>query len=249
MISRKQREISLRHELILDKSRQLFIEHGYHSVTMDMIAKEMEYSKGTIYQHFNCKECIITTLCIRFCTLIHKLISCVGEQSQLNPRLQMLLIQEAFIMLQEMCQDDVQIKNLSDSQPFCTKVSDELSSQSGVIDMQTFSVVVKIVNQAIASNQLKLDAKTKAEDVAIGCWAMAHGTYMLTSSHGCSSTFNLGDPKDLLRMNSDLYLDGVGWKKYNLTEKRMEFISEFSERFKVMFNEYLPSADMSQEQT
>ena len=145
MISRKQREISQRHELILGKSRQLFIEHGYHSVTMDMIAKEMEYSKGTIYQHFSCKECIITTLCIRFCTLLHKLISCVGEQQDLNPRLQMLLIQEAFILVQDTCQDDVQIKNLSDSQPFCTKVSDELSDESGKIDQQTFAVVVKIV--------------------------------------------------------------------------------------------------------
>ncbi|MCP3674924.1 MAG: TetR/AcrR family transcriptional regulator [Gammaproteobacteria bacterium] len=249
MISRKQREINQRHKLILDKSRQLFIEHGYHSVTMDMIAKEMEYSKGTIYQHFNCKECIITTLCIQFCTLVHKLISCVGKQSQLTPRLQMLLIQEAFIMIQEMCQDDVQIKNLSGSQPFCTKVSDELSSQSGVIDMQTFRVVVKIVNQAITNGQLKLNTKTKAEDVAIGCWAMAHGIYMLTGSNGCSSTFELGIPKALLRINSDLYLDGVGWKKYNLTEKRMEFISEFSEKFKVIINEHLPSADMKQEQT
>lgn len=242
MVSRKQREIIQRHELILDKSRQLFIKHGYHSVTMDMIAKELEYSKGTIYQHFNCKECIITSLCIRFCALINKLINTVAEQKQLNPRLQMLLIQEAFIMVQELCRDDVQIKNLADSQPFCTKVSSELRNKSSEIDHETFAVVVTIVKQAITNKQLKLPTNTTVEDIAIGCWAMAHGIYMLTQSNGCGSSFNLSEPRELLRKNSDLYLDGVGWDSYTLTEKRLQFIKEFSEKFKHNINDYLTSS-------
>ena len=247
MISRKQREITKRHELILDKARQLFIVHGYHSVTMDIIAKELEYSKGTIYQHFNCKECIITSLCTRFCALVLKLISCVAEQKQLNPRLKMLLIQEAFIKVQETCRDDVQIKNLADSQPFCTKVPPELLQQSNLIEKKTFAIVVSIVNQAIENNQLKLPVKTTAEDVAIGCWALAHGIYLLTQSNGCASNLQLTPSDKLLRLNSIFYLDGVGWEPYTITAKRKQFIAEFSEKFTVIINEYYPSIPATQE--
>ena len=247
LTTRKQREISQRHELILDKSRQLFIDHGYHSVTMDMIAKEMEYSKGTIYQHFNCKEVIITSLCIRLCTLVHKLIKTVGDQENLDPRLQMLLIQEAFILVQESCQDDVQIKNLADSQPFCTKVSEELTNQANQIDQQTFIIVVGIVNRAIANKQLKLKANTTAEEVAIGCWALAHGIYLLTNTNSCASKLNFAPPKNLLRTNSLLFLDGVGWNKYTITEKRRQFIAEFSDKFKAIINESYPSAKIDLE--
>jgi len=247
--SRKKREISQRHELILDKSRELFICHGYHSVTMDMIAKEMEYSKGTIYQHFDSKECIITSLCTRFCTLVYKLFHCVEQQSELNPRLQMLLILEAFIQLQEICQDDVQIKNLADSQPFSTKVPSELIDQSCQIEHQTFAIVIGIVNRAINSQQLKLKAKSTAEDVAIGCWALAHGISTLIQTKGSSNTFVFPPLGDLLRTNSQLYLDGVGWESYSLTEQRLQLITEFSEKFKLIIDEYCSSTLAPQEIT
>lgn len=247
MTTRKQREIQRRHELILVKGRGLFLRYGYHSVTMDMIARELEYSKGTIYQHFNCKECIITTLCTNFCTLVYNLLLCVTDEKNLNPRLQMLLIQEAFIILQETCPDDVQLKNLADSQPFSTKVPDELINKSNHIEQQTFVLVVGIVRRAIANKQLRLPGQTTAEDVAIGCWALAHGIFILIHDNSCASTFGLAPAKDLLRINSQLYLDGVGWDTYTLTEKRKQFIQEFSEKFRTMIKDYYPSNTMKLE--
>ncbi|MCP1309759.1 TetR/AcrR family transcriptional regulator [Paenibacillus tyrfis] len=38
---------------ILEEARQLFIQHGYHALTMRSIAKSMGYSHGALYYHFS----------------------------------------------------------------------------------------------------------------------------------------------------------------------------------------------------
>ena len=43
-------------ETILNKSLQMFINHGFKSITMDDIAKELAISKKTIYIHFASKN-------------------------------------------------------------------------------------------------------------------------------------------------------------------------------------------------
>ena len=51
-----------REQRILELARVMIVREGYHGLSMDRIAEEMEYSKGTIYQHFSCKEDILMAL-------------------------------------------------------------------------------------------------------------------------------------------------------------------------------------------
>jgi AcrR family transcriptional regulator len=53
---RKQRDYEKRKALILDSARKLFARKGVTGVTLDDIAREIEFSKGTIYSHFESKE-------------------------------------------------------------------------------------------------------------------------------------------------------------------------------------------------
>ena len=61
-LSRKQREIQEREALILEVAREMLLERGYLGVTMDRIAQAIEYSKGTVYQHFSSKEDVLVAL-------------------------------------------------------------------------------------------------------------------------------------------------------------------------------------------
>ena len=61
-LTRKQRERIDREKQILSVARGMLREEGYHGLSMDRIAAQMEYSKGTIYQHFPNKEEIILAL-------------------------------------------------------------------------------------------------------------------------------------------------------------------------------------------
>jgi AcrR family transcriptional regulator len=46
-------------DIILERSRKLFFQKGYRSVTVDEIAASMSISKKTIYKHFNSKKEIL----------------------------------------------------------------------------------------------------------------------------------------------------------------------------------------------
>jgi len=46
-------------EAILNKSLKMFVTHGFKSITMDDIAKEMGISKKTIYLHFGSKNDLV----------------------------------------------------------------------------------------------------------------------------------------------------------------------------------------------
>lgn len=62
---RKEKELQLRREEILDAAEAVFDREGLESATMDMIAKEAEFTKQTLYSYFQGKEEIITAVYLR----------------------------------------------------------------------------------------------------------------------------------------------------------------------------------------
>jgi AcrR family transcriptional regulator len=59
---RKVRDLESRRRLILSAARDLFVKKGFAGVTLDDIASAIEFSKGTIYNHFGSKEEIYATI-------------------------------------------------------------------------------------------------------------------------------------------------------------------------------------------
>ena len=55
-ISRKQRETNLRKQNIIKAAEKLFLANGYEDTTMNQIANESEFSKGTLYNYFKSKD-------------------------------------------------------------------------------------------------------------------------------------------------------------------------------------------------
>ena len=49
--------------LIIDNARELFISRGVQAVTMREIAKRIDYSATSIYQHFEDKASLIRAIC------------------------------------------------------------------------------------------------------------------------------------------------------------------------------------------
>lgn len=59
LVSRKDREKEFKKQLITEAASRLFIDSSCEAVTVEDIAREAEFGKGTIYQHFDSKEAII----------------------------------------------------------------------------------------------------------------------------------------------------------------------------------------------
>ncbi len=67
---RKKRDFEKRKQLILKTARELFSQKGFSNVTVEDIAEQIEYSKGTIYNHFESKEEICGHLLLEHLSLL-----------------------------------------------------------------------------------------------------------------------------------------------------------------------------------
>jgi len=67
---RKERELETRRKLILSTATDLFVRKGLAGVTLDDIASAIEFSKGTIYNHFGSKEEIYATILLEHLNIL-----------------------------------------------------------------------------------------------------------------------------------------------------------------------------------
>jgi len=76
---RKERELETRRRLILATAMDLFQKNGFAGVTLDDIASAIEFSKGTIYNHFGSKEEIYASILVEHLNI---LLSCLKEAAR-----------------------------------------------------------------------------------------------------------------------------------------------------------------------
>ncbi|MBF0226045.1 MAG: TetR/AcrR family transcriptional regulator [Desulfobacterales bacterium] len=69
--SRKERENFRRRQEILEIALKLFSEKGFHNVTMQEIAKESEFSVGSLYNFFSNKEDLYNALIADSSSIFH----------------------------------------------------------------------------------------------------------------------------------------------------------------------------------
>ncbi|MFW9970753.1 MAG: TetR/AcrR family transcriptional regulator [Candidatus Odinarchaeota archaeon] len=69
-LSRKERETQLRKQIILEVAEKKFLSKGYEETTMDEVASESEFSKGTVYKYFVSKDELYVAIGIKAYELI-----------------------------------------------------------------------------------------------------------------------------------------------------------------------------------
>ncbi|KAA3653471.1 MAG: TetR family transcriptional regulator [Calditrichaeota bacterium] len=69
---RKEREREQKRNDIIDAAERLFFSKGFGNTTMDEVAKEAEFSKGTLYLYFKSKEDLYLAITIRGLALLEE---------------------------------------------------------------------------------------------------------------------------------------------------------------------------------
>ena len=209
-VTRKQREIQEREQLLLQAARKMLIEQGYAGLSMDQLAEATEYSKGTIYQHFSTKEDLVTALAIetmerrvelflraeQFVGRSRERMMAIGVADELFGRLDPYHYKSEFI---------IKLANLQD------RTSPERREALERLEEACFGCVVRIVQLALDNEELPRGTDPKR--VVYAVFTMALGTHM-TALNYCSmlSKFQIHDPNRLLISNIHSLLDGIGWR-------------------------------------
>ena len=234
---KKRRENPAREELILDVARELLLDGGYHGLTMARIAEGVDYSKGTVYQHFACKEEVIIALATRSVEKQQALV----ERAALfpgRPRERMLAVAEATQLFSILYAADTRIFQI---------MNGEAITQKGTVDSlwrlkhaanHTVAIMSGIVRDAVAQGDLVYRGDLALKDLLFHIWLLGEagkasaGNWLPPSELGISRTF-----ESLIR-STQLMADAYEWRPLttewdydeSLRRIRKELFAEESKR-------------------
>ncbi len=87
---RRERERAVMTERIMEAARELFVRDGYEAVTLNKIARAIEYSPGIIYQYFKDKQALVTAIVEQdTCALRDNLRDCMNVEDPIERILEM----------------------------------------------------------------------------------------------------------------------------------------------------------------
>jgi AcrR family transcriptional regulator len=209
--TRKQREIQQREGHILDAARKILLERGYLGLTMDRIAQAIDYSKGTVYQHFTSKEDVIAAVTIQtFETRIY-LIERAATFSG-RPRERMVALGEADELFFRLYPDYLRAQQIIRIGSLLAKTSDERLATIQAQRSRMLGIATGVIRDGVAQGDLNLPPGMTAEEMAFGLFSLVLGGRTLTGSRSELSVLGMVDPFRTIRQTTFLLLDGFGWR-------------------------------------
>ncbi len=213
-LSRKERELQAREALIIETAHNIILEEGYFGLSIDKLAAAIEYSKGTIYQHFEAKEDIIMAIASRGMEkrveVFEKAITFSGTHRE---RIQAIALADQLFV--KIYPGHFQIEHLIKSRSLWTKTSIERQQQLQLPESRCGSIVTSVVLDAVKNGDLDLEGREPIE-ISFGLWTLALGVHTLVHASGLPggpdlNQLGIKNPYETLRKNQLKFLDGIGW--------------------------------------
>ncbi len=176
---RKQREYAKRKNLILDTARRFFRRKGFASVTIDDIAAEIEFSKGTIYSHFESKEEIFAQILLEHLNKLTAVLgqaaaSCSGSEDGVRRAL------EAYLNFYEQNSDYGQLMFFVDEPGHQSNIPEALLNEIRRRKIALLANLQLILRKGAAGSRSQ--DGDEAKDLALLLWGMLNGILQLVES-------------------------------------------------------------------
>lgn len=232
-LTRKQREMQQREAQILAVARELFVAEGYHGLSMERIAAELEYAKGTIYNHFPNKEEIMIALsnaALQKRTGMFRRAAAYHGSSR--DRLTAIGAANELFVLR--FPNHFRVEQLIRSTSIWDKTSEKRRSTMLMCESQCMETVAGVVRDAVASGEVTLCDEITAEDFVFGLWSMGFGAFSIISTSQSLPEIGIMNPYEALRRNMNVLIDGLGWRP--LSHER-DYLAMFDQIQREMFPE------------
>jgi len=210
-MTRKQRELFDREQLILDTAKIILNTEGFANLSMERIAAEVEYSKGTIYNHFKSKEEVITGISCRCISNLIELFSRAKNHTGSN-RERIAAVGIAQSLYAQLNPVEFQNLPLIKSQAIREKISEEKSNELLQLEQSITSIVKEIVMDALNDGDIPANESFVPDGIVFGLWSMGYGTDLLHLSGIPFEQLGMLQPLDMMWVNSNKLLDSYNWK-------------------------------------
>ena len=229
VLSRKQREIQERERQILTLARPILVREGYQSLSMDRLAAEMEYAKGTLYNHFPNKEEIVAALAIESLELRRKIFeraSLVSDRS----REKMTAIGCACDLYTEQFDEHFAVEQMLRNSVIWDKSSEKRQQIIRQCELGAMSIVAGIVREAVAAGDLTIPDSMSAEELVFGFWSLTYGSHALIASSPSLPDIGVANPVRSIRYHGWTLMNGYGWQPMISFEETQALMQAFGER-------------------
>ena len=227
-LSPKQQEIHDRELRILELARRMVVIGGYHGLGLDALAAELGTSRGTIYNHFRCKEEIILALLVETMDRRRGLFQRAAAY-QAVPRLRLAAIGVAAELFVRLYPDHFRVEQIVKSDSIWDKTTEERRLLVKTCQMQCVGIVAGVVRDGMAQGHVSLPDKMTPESLVFGLWSMTEGAYSLIATSDAVQELGIPDPFQAIRMNIHGMVDGIGWtplsKDWDFQQEMQQILS------------------------
>lgn len=207
---RKRRARLEREHLILSTAKRMFMSEGYLGVTMAQIGEGIHYSKGTVYQHFSCKEEIIAALADIANQNRHRLLEHASRMEG-RPRERMYAYGAALELFARRHGDDLRIISMIDAESLRRKTSKERQQRLVQADRRALFMASELVDEAQAKGDLEFDSDATKEDLLFGLGSLLTSSLHVYIHFDPDQELGVQSPFLSARRNGDRLLDAYGW--------------------------------------
>lgn len=214
--SRKQREWSEREQLILDTAQLLLQQHGLQGLTMDRVAIEIEYSKGTVYNHFSSKEEIVNAIGVRCMQKLTEMFR-RAQHHPASQRDRLAALSLAHSLYAQLHPVEMQHMQLLKSPDIRSKISPQKQQALLQLEQQITGIALDIVRKAIADGELPASQPgvpqgIVPDSIVMGLWSMGYGSNLLHLSGIPFNQLGMQQPLDIMWINTHKLLDSYQWQ-------------------------------------
>lgn len=211
--TRKAKEWQSREDLFVQVALTLIDSSGFNALSLDKIASHADYSRGTVYNHFESREDLILELGLRaLAEQTHWLQHACGfPGSNREKVLTMHLAYQVFASHKPVLfQSLVSAK----APPVLSRASADRLARKQELEAAITAIVDALIAKAIELGELKLAPHMPAFSVSFGNWALGLGLAMLRLGAPQSpSVARVPESEMVMLMLISALLDGLGWAR------------------------------------
>lgn len=209
---RQERRFKEREEQILSFARDLVEREGPMALSMDKLAALVEWSKGTIYQHFASKEDVLAALCLkaqqRMSDLFARAVLFRGR-----PRERILAVGVAEDLLVRMAPHSFRTDQILLLHAKEAKIEGDRLQALTDQETRCFDLVCGVVRDGVAQGDLVVPPQQSPESITMALWSLSFGAHFIGDVLGSFARIGYsGRVFDAIVQGASAYLDGLGWK-------------------------------------
>lgn len=208
----KKQQLKLQREReLIDIARDIIETDGLNALTMDKVTERCDYSKGTVYNHFSCKEDLLVAVSNEGLKDLQQLFTKL-DGFKGNGREQMMGMQIAYLYFSKLYPSQFMCVLHVKNPAILKRTSEKRKREQIELEIALEQRALKIVEKSVTDGELDLGADREIKQVTFANWSQTFGALVLVNAAESLVGLQGIDVGKEFFINAFILNDGLDWK-------------------------------------